>query len=170
MKRLALVASVCAFASMAHADWQYTHWGQSTEDVLAIAEKGIRKATPQETKDWSYEAYGKALAVGAYSTSEFKFPAYFIFRDNKLSGVALSIATKEQALAVKARLNDQYGSPKKADKSYDQLTACTTESSAWEDKDEGNVISIRYWYCDSSNSQYYTLMYRPILKSKDTGL
>jgi len=170
MKKLFLAMFAFAYATAAHADWQYTHWGQSLDELLAMTYKGIRKATPEETYGGTILEYGQALAVGAYSTSEFTFPVNFLFAGSKLSGVVLSMDTISQAFAVRARLNDQYGDPTKSDKRYNDQTSCTDEDSAWVDKGSGNIITTHFWYCSSLASHTFTLMYRPILNAKDTGL
>ncbi|HZP98889.1 MAG TPA: hypothetical protein VFB13_05075 [Reyranella sp.] len=101
-----------AFPGGAWADWQYTKWGMTPEEVVAASDGKIkmlekpRPAAPGEV----------ALVEGRYESGDLKFSATFVFRDaekKSLTLVSLALLDSEKltCAGVHEALFAKYGEP-----------------------------------------------------------
>lgn len=65
--------------SEASADWQYTKWGMSADQVLRAAKGALQPCTPAACRGRNTEQDEPKL-YGAYSSGSFQFNAFFPFR------------------------------------------------------------------------------------------
>jgi hypothetical protein len=110
MIRFIICVSLAALscASAARADWQYTRWGMTPEQVVA-ASRGQVKLRPE--KDWPRGADILTAATGEYEDGSMQFRSTFMF-DTATKGlkcVAYGLTAPENDERFKAALVKQYG-------------------------------------------------------------
>lgn len=112
---IALVVAMNVAPLEAHADWQYTRWGMTPEQVMA-ASTGQLKACDKTCKgrDTSIQI---ARFLGPYQPGPFKFTAHMIFdtRNNALAQVLLDLNRPNDTDALIDALMLKYGTPIAAD-------------------------------------------------------
>lgn len=145
-------------ASPAYADWQFTRWGMTAEQVAA-ASGGTVTVGPGDPKE-EY-AGAKIGALGTYVSGEYKFRAVFYFTDRKLVDVRLRMLSEQphdDGYKLKNSLDGIYG------KTFSQSTG---------------LLSIFTYHDDSKNNRIdlvmiantmTTLEYRPLRDSSAAGL
>lgn len=108
----ALVGAINLAAALnAHANWQYTRWGMTPEQVMA-ASTGQLKACYDACKgqDTNIQI---ARFLGPYQSGPFNFTAYMLFdrRSDTLAQVTLDLSQPSAASALIGALGRQYGEP-----------------------------------------------------------
>ncbi|MER9335805.1 hypothetical protein NKJ06_17750 [Mesorhizobium sp. M0293] len=153
--------------TVARADWQFTRWGQSPDEVLKSSKIALSQSTPEDQAGHAIPLIrGAALLNGIYAAPEFKAPVWLYFADNKLSGVYLEIADGETASLIGGRLSNQYGAP--AEKNDGSQGDCKYSAKTWNDADRGNRVHFSWDVCDSGFHNF-VLIYTPI-EQPDSGL
>lgn len=112
MKRYAIVAALLAsplWVLPAQADWQFTKWGMTPEEVIT-ASNGVAKHNDDSQIRSRSPVDGSQSAIVSmpYSTDSFSFEVNFLFKDNHLSSVDLNM-TQGDNLNLKAALRSKYG-------------------------------------------------------------
>jgi hypothetical protein len=164
------LVAVCLLTTQAFADWQYTKWGSTLEELRAIPNQTILTTSPKEQKGLAF-SFGTPMAKTTYKAMETTFDVNFLFENNKLNGVVLYMKDIETAARIGTALGDQYGKPEKDTADYDKLSDCYTTYRLWRDEQAGNVVSFRSWACvgpDAPSS--FHVMYRPIISKANSGL
>jgi hypothetical protein len=64
-----------AAISAAHADWQYTRWGMTPEEVLTASNGQLKRCDPVACAAHKNK-YGLPKLFGTYQSGEFKFSAF----------------------------------------------------------------------------------------------
>ncbi|UHD45330.1 hypothetical protein LUX29_20415 [Aureimonas altamirensis] len=166
--RKALLA-VCVVATMtalpAKADWQYTQWGQSLDQIMSIEGKGITPTDDRQKRLYANEIFGEALAVSPYKVAGMDVDAVYHFTGNRLSAVRIVLKSIGDGITARELLRQQYGPP--YDRSSDQL--CDMEREVWRDTEKGNHIAFSSLSCFKQDPLIYVI-YSPIPTSSDTGL
>ncbi len=131
MLAMVLVAAVLAGnASSAHANWLWTHWGESSEAIKAGAPEGVT---------FTFHTPNAGMNNGLYAerpTPSMVLKANFVLdKDGKLVGVSVTPADEAQCEMLRYRLVLVYGVGE-AD-THPELS-----SQAWMDRQTGDVISI----------------------------
>lgn len=155
MKFGTLVVAVTALSvsSAAQADWQYTKWAMSPDQVIAASKGAVAAVDP--TKD-AEMPWGIKEAVGTFSSNGREMKASFWFKDHKLTQVNLSSNSESDCVSIANDLNGIYGPPS------DRPTG---SSKVWNDSRTGNRILLRGW-----GSQGCDLIYSQLATSATTGL
>lgn len=106
---MAAVGILCASTGMARADWEYTVWGMSPEEVI-VASRGLAEPSVDRERDWQpYRAEVKA----PYAWEGFTFTAYFLFGPEYtgLRYVSLVMENPHACPRLAVRLRQVYGTP-----------------------------------------------------------
>jgi hypothetical protein len=113
VRTLPLAWSMLLVAPSARADWQYTHWGMTPEQVVA-ASKGAAKLLPE--KDRPRLPPFVTAAVGEYQDGPLQLRTVFMFNiaTNGLACVDFGVSNHVYDDALKAALIKRYGPPKTA--------------------------------------------------------
>lgn len=138
---VAIYASTGLYSGSAYADWQYTRWGMSPEQVVAASDNTVRPAKEivkttdgQQTK----------MLEGTYQTGAFSFQSAFYFNlQNQLSAVQLSLRNVSDCPSLWGTMQTSYGPPEVSKISLGQFAK-------WWDKDSGNAVvlsDIRDLWC-----------------------
>ncbi|MCU1383194.1 MAG: hypothetical protein JWL71_1891 [Acidobacteria bacterium] len=111
IRSLPAVWAMLLIAPAARADWQYTHWGMTPEQVVA-ASKGTAKLLPE--KDRPRLPPFVTAAKGDYQDGPLQLRATFLFNiaTNGLTCVYYGVSNHVYDDAFKAALTKQYGPPK----------------------------------------------------------
>jgi hypothetical protein len=113
----AIAACVTLSASLpAQANWQWTHWGMTPQQVVKASHGKAAQATDVE-RQGVRTASDVALLAMPYRSGTFTFAAYFLFdQEQHLSRVVL-IHMGDSAAEIAASLMAKYGKPSDADNS-----------------------------------------------------
>ncbi len=170
MKKCHIAVFVSAFfgysTSCAYADWQFTKWSESLDELLASAPSSIRKTTPKEADDLTVEDLGIPLALGEYDASGIKRLIFFHFSNGKLSGVRLMLNDKQDAMTATRMLTQKYQKPILDEES--SSGACKKTEKNWVDISAGNSIRLISDVCGSWEN--YRIFYTPIADFSQSGL
>lgn len=143
------LASVTLFAAgAAHADWQYTRWGMSEQEVLAAS-----KDVSEQTKRPQDRGKNLWLLAAPYSGGGYDFSAEFGFDkgSRKLTSVLLTLEDKggDRCYSLQTDLMAKYGAPETDEKSS------MIQSSTWRDAKGGNLVEWVKFGADASCSVSY---------------
>lgn len=157
---LTVLLVVSLFISInGHADWQYTSWGMTVDEVID-ASGGVAMAVPEE------EGIGKSMSsdivklTAPYSAGDFAFTAYFAFDvvDNTLIRVTLELHDKSKSHDLHGALRSRYGEPESKNQFY------TSTFTLWYD-DEGDQIDFQ-----SIGDSVVDVNYKPRVSRRNSGL
>ena len=111
-RTLPLICAMLLIAPAARADWQYTHWGMTPEQLVA-ASKGKVKLVPE--KDRPRLGPLVTAAEGEYQAGALNLHTVFMFdsASNGLACVAFGVYNDIYDDALKAALIKQFGPPQK---------------------------------------------------------
>jgi hypothetical protein len=127
LRRLMLAASASLFlAAPARADWEYTKWGMTVDEVLAASsEKLYRtdKKFQEETRVVVTDDNVAALVAGVHTSGRYTFFAllYFDVQSKRLVTVSLKLTDIDSAGDLKRDLQGQYGPPTEGQGSHSQI-------------------------------------------------
>ena len=122
---LCAVPFLCTVPLPAKADWQFTKWGMSVNDVMK-ASKGIAKVTAADAAPNDKVRLLAKLAM-PYTTGAFAFDATFYFdAANRLQSVHLELE-KGDRHSLLGSLSAKYGEPE----SQSILSASAAEIDVW---------------------------------------
>jgi hypothetical protein len=106
-----IVLLLTFFPTLAFAEWQYTKWGMTQQDVID-ASNGI--AVPDLDSKGHSTNEAMSLLEASYSAGRFEFIVRFLFdkETRRLSSVHLNLKTPEQCNLLLRELIDKYGPPR----------------------------------------------------------
>ncbi len=106
---LFVIASLGAGAAEARADWYYTRWGMTPDEVVAASNGAARLGPPPQGKTYP-KLTGRAL--GTFQGAGANFHVFFHFdADNKLAKVALERISGTECTELLAVLTRDLGKP-----------------------------------------------------------
>jgi len=149
---LVAICLITSVASSAWADWQYTKWGMTPEQVQRAA-GGVLSDRPEPCALCD----PKPLLAGTYSTGDFTFPLVFYFdQSRKLASVGLSLPETRKCHALHDSLKAKYGTPN-WEKGHPPIEYHTQ----WLDAHGGNTVTFH----DSVSGACY-ISYAPLASGK----
>jgi len=151
---VALLLFSAIFPHFAVADWQYTRWGMTADQIVAASNGAAKKlaGTEQEAKSG---ATFTALAVGTFKTGPFDFAVSFRADKggNTLKTVRLTLNNRYQYLDLSNALSTKYGRgevlPKEGDGAIERVRWQTTTETIVLQRviypmDLGTIVSVDY--------------------------
>lgn len=110
MTRIALVSMMLLMTPAAHADWQFTHWGMTPDQVVS-ASRGAAKLVPQKDRPQGLPML--TAATGEYQDGPLTLRVTFQFNvaSNGLACVSYGVNSHDNDEAFKAALIKRYGPP-----------------------------------------------------------
>ena len=153
--RWLIVSLVLGLSFEASADWQYTKWGMTVDEVIAASNGKARKFTdPAQNTDME-----TLQAVAPYVAGDFVFEAGFNFsKDSRLRTVRLKLIEGDGRRLSAALLN-RYGKP------LSESATSVTEHARWLDKKSNNTV---VWFM--IGAEYFTVEYSPLIGASEKGL
>jgi hypothetical protein len=161
MIRTATVITALFITTGAYADWQYTRWGMTVEQVSAASKGQLRSCNAVCDKQVTNGEI--ARLYGPYRSGEFQFTAFAMFdkSTNKLAYMNLKLENSLQGNALIGALRTKYGEP--ANQTNTQLMTMLV----WRDaRDQIDIVTIGPGMPDALT----TLAYRPRLTGSNKGL
>ncbi len=101
------VALFVATSAPAHADWQYTKWGMTPEQVAAASKGAVTVGTGDPGDHYAGADIG---ATGTYVSGDYTFSAVFYFVQGKLADIRLKMNGPD-GYKLKNDLDGVYGKP-----------------------------------------------------------
>jgi hypothetical protein len=153
-----VMAGILWAPQVARADWQYTKWGMTPEQVLAASKGKLRRCSVDACKGQATDNTA-AQFYGEYVAGEFFFTVYTMFdkRSNKLTSVNLILSDPAQGDSLVGSVRAKYGEP------ANQSRTAIMSLYVWRDqKDQISIIDI-----GRSN---VSLQYQPRLNEANKGL
>lgn len=136
LRSLWICASLLVIPSAAIADWEYTKWGMSPDQVVK-ASKGKAQQHPRDADNSTDGA--DALVSGTYSAAGYNFTTHFRFgkNDGGLSAVLHELKPPSKCGELFASLQNIYGKP-----DNDILTPGILSGHVWRDQKKDNHVSL----------------------------
>jgi hypothetical protein len=134
-------------AGPAFADWQYTRWGMTPQQVLNASGGKVHPGSTPDTMEGYYYAGGRSYA------------ATFRFRSGALARVDLALSTEPLCQSMALDLANIYGAPDR--KNLGQYGMAVAE---WLDGSAGNDVVLTYLV------KTCTVTYGPLASAASTGL
>lgn len=135
MKQLIAVAALLGVAAPAHADWQFTRWGMTVDEVTAAAPG---KIVPFEHPGYTTASDVMKLATD-YSANDIDFTAGFMF--DRATGRLSRVHLEPKAMAACERvwfaMDAAYGP------TTDRARSRTSVVAKWHDAAAGNVVTVQ---------------------------
>jgi hypothetical protein len=128
-----LIVGGAGLAAPAMADWEYTKWGMTQEQV-ASASKGAVSVIPKAQRKRVEEAKMESGAEGTFTDGGLRLHVTFSFDTNGtgLNAVGYNVLDPAQNDLLKSYLTRKYGQPK----NRGGIPAIGYESWSWEKPDE----------------------------------
>lgn len=160
---LVMAVWIAGYGDPAHADWQYTKFGMTLDQVVAASE-GAAKAEPDPKRDRSQQGVvlSKALATAQYQFKDFTFDVAFGFdpKDSLLNAVSLRMKEGGRSCsALLGELTNAYGKPDIADRGS-VVTKIT-----WRSESTKNVVELV-----QVSDKYCGIAYTPLAMPGKGGL
>jgi hypothetical protein len=157
---LILIASLCAvFSTGASANWQYTRWGMTQEQVSVASGKTTLLAPEEQSANSAANSLETALLQAPYSSGQYQFDVIFSFDKSKgtLAHVKLKLINTDRAVELLGSLRTKYGKP--------------------ENEKSGDVLSYATWYSGGDQISYVSIGnstvsvdYQPRITTDNSGL
>jgi hypothetical protein len=159
MRRYFIVATIFAWLTglqYANADWQYTNWEMTPDQVIAASGgKSVRDDTPSSGK-----GPNRRLLKGDYTSGQFHFRVEFYFNENtnRLSLVQLQLLDPGLGYTLEQSLISKYGKPLEAHPGVIRITR-------WQDASNNNRVELLH-----IESRSVSLRYFPLRTTDNKGL
>lgn len=156
MRALLLAALTALIPATASADWQYTEWGMSPDEVIAASNGAVKAKSPREGER-VFGADKKAL--GFYEAAGYTFESEFFFdAADRLQIVKLVLLDSSKCGDLKDTVQGLYGQP--AERS----------DISWVWYDHENQNKVRFTAVDLATDLSCFVLYTPIGGSGANGL
>jgi hypothetical protein len=134
-----IVAIRLLWAMPAYADWQYTKWGMTPEQVVD-ASGGSGSKIPLSQQGGKSRLGFTALLVGRYTLGDFSFDLDFQFAKTGLEMVAMELTpySYDRCKRLENTMLSKYGSPFEGERG-DSLGPLNTRM-VWHDRQGGNSV------------------------------
>jgi hypothetical protein len=159
MRSMLVATTALAFATPAAADWQYTKWGATIDQVQKASKGALQRCDNAPVCSERSLPNSAVQLYGGYTTGQFNFSAYPMFNrhTSRLDAVALELSDPTMAGALGAALRSKYGEPVNASR------GSTMSTSTWRDRnDEITLMTI--------GERNATLRYSPRATASNKGL
>lgn len=160
---LALATNVLV-PSLAHADWQYTKWGMTRDQLLQATPEKVDASSPWASPDkktvWALNAPYQAAGV------TFKANFGFDSESGRLVMVKLQPVDAGSCGGLKGSLLEKYGKPETEDEK--KLQGNTMYEARWKDTSSGNTL--RYLNMMVMRNIVCSIDYAPIGAANKNGL
>lgn len=162
-----MIAGVLLAASSdAHADWQYTRWTMTIDEVAKSSNGQLKPCDPQSCsgqaiKDQRYEI----ALVGNYLSGAYKFKAFLYFDKStkRLSLVSLKLDDPTGGFRLGADLKAKYGEPTK------MSNTAISKDMEWRTKTDEISFSALF-HPTTMVVSYATVRYTPRQTANNKGL
>jgi hypothetical protein len=167
MRKYLAAVAVLAFTlpTLAHADWAWTTWSMSADQVVAASKGQVRAVQGTEgdrVHGFDLKAQGKASQDG------FDFDAEFFFdSDGARLHVVRLIPDESRCPALRDLLKSRYGEPRDDSRTFPMGGGRTLTLTAlkWSDPAHGNFVAYTYTPAVGEMAAGCFVRYRPIAEA-----
>ena len=155
-------ATIALPNSSANADWQYSRWGMTPDQMLTASKGQLKRCDPKACAGQTTDKTAAQL-FGPYQSGEFSFKSFAFFdkQTNKLAQVTLQLTTPEKANELIGALRARYGEPSSQNK-----TTIMTLLVWREQKDQIALMILGFGQTTNSAS----IIYQPRITEATKGL
>jgi hypothetical protein len=155
----AVIAVALLWATPAHANWQYTKWGMTPEQVIE-ASGGTVSKTPEDQQKARGRFGFVELLSGTYTSEDFHFKVDFQFSKNKLEMIGMVPTESDRCKRLQSALTSKYGLPweNRSDRYGPHLI--------WQDRAHGNTIR----FSDVPSASWCLILYDRLEMAGAKGL
>lgn len=123
-------------AAPACADWQYSRWGMTPDQVVAASKGAARLATDDERAQLDGPRTGprRTLAIGNHTAAGIPLSVRFVFDGDRLVLVSAGVTRPADAEPLRQALLMQYGQP-----AFVSRVSVLTQL-GWSDQKNGNKV------------------------------
>jgi hypothetical protein len=153
MLKTVIVLATLIAATAARADWQYTKWGMSPEELMAAGSRNIVRASPGESSPNVTEFKGKrgtTMAINAdvvlisrFSAEGMTYNALYYFNTKGLFLVALIPQSVDDGFKTSKLLDATYGASDREERlgmNEDYVGGCIARR-RWRAPRDGNLVT-----------------------------
>jgi hypothetical protein len=143
----------------ARADWKYTQWGMTVDQVLAASKGKLRRCSPPVCRA-HVTTTSAAQLYGEETDGGFTFTVFALFErwSGRLASIDLRLWKTEQADSLISVVRTKYGEP------TSQSHGAILESYVWRaQNDQISILSVR------GNQAVTTISYRPNITQESNG-
>jgi hypothetical protein len=133
MRVVVSIALTLLWEMPAHADWQYTKWGMTPEQVIEASGGTVSKIPAGQQPGKSRPGF-VALLSGVYSTGDFNFKVDFQFAKDKLEMVGMNLVEHDRCKRLQSALLSRYGPP------WENRSNNSGPHLIWHDRESGNTV------------------------------
>jgi hypothetical protein len=142
------------------ADWQYTRWGMTVDEVVKASKGQLKPCDAQLCSGRELRgAKDEVRLIGNYASGQYSFKAYFYFDSKKLSIVTLDLNNPTLGWSLGADLRARYGEPSR--QSRDSISS----DMQWQTKTDRI-----YFMTIGSGPRSASVSYRPRITAGNQGL
>jgi hypothetical protein len=156
MLRPIIAFAILLAATTAHADWQFTRWGMSAEELETFGRGNIARISPARQNSLKLFAVGDALLESGYKADDVMFTAIYYFAGDKLVAVSLRTESAPDGIKTRNRLEALYGKPDR-----NEMIAASMKLTRWRSEPDRNMITF-YDYSIDLVKGMYEVRYEPI--------
>lgn len=144
---LSMAAAKCSFA-----DWQYTKWGMTSQQVVEASQGKASPIAEEERKGKSTDT-AESLLSAPYVAGKFNFEVSFLFdrKTSKLSRIHLSLIDPSLCSELLESLSGKYGEPSLVKESS------VFSRKEWRDKEHENGVQYLFIATPSCSVTYWAL-------------
>lgn len=150
-------ACVLLTAHVARADWQYTKWGMSVDEVIASSKGEMQRCESACSKLQTDDEVAAASGLYQSGSFEFKAFAYFNRKTGRLSSMLLYLRDTDQGFRLQDELKAKYGRP------TSQTDVSISRSTIWLTDIDKIEFSLIY-------KAMVSLKYQPRVSASNKGL
>jgi hypothetical protein len=152
--KIMVVAGAFVCATPAFADWQYTRWGMSSDEVITASKGSLKRGDGQKSAQNS----DTRQATGSYVTGDLEFDANLWFGPDGLRTVSLSLRDDKKCQDIQRDLLGKYGTPV-------ERSGGTVQRLMWADREANNRVALV-----TTGLGYCQLSYEPLISGSSSGL
>jgi len=158
-----ILGLVVLSSAPARADWQYTKWEMTANEIVA-ASKGKARSLPSEDRAGKSTTFNDAIAIGEFETGPFVFDVMFGARKGEvtLDAVILTLKNPTDYRRLRETLNAKYGEGREETSDDAQVPVTRT---FWESDDDS--IQLEHVEVPILDAEYVFLKYSQNLKNLD---
>lgn len=140
---LVLVLATLGSVTIADADWQYTKWGMTADQIVA-ASSGAARLVPSDQVERQSGADFTTIALGTFSTGPFSFNVSFRARkgESKLHYVRLELNDPSRYGDLLNSLKSKYG---EGESSGEKSSVATSTKNRWQANPDTIVLMRLEW-------------------------
>jgi hypothetical protein len=155
----AVIVLMVTLAGPAIADWQYTRWGMSSEELEAFGKGNIARIPPGQQKNYAGSSDAALLRSG-YRADDVYFDVTYYFTNNRLSSVLLKTESLTDGARARHTLEGLYGVPERKEPIGGNFGTMIR----WRSERDGNMITFTNYPVNGTDT--FFIHYEPIPSGK----